>query len=75
MPWWKGDFLLDGIRWTDYGGDADPDVRRVRIGEIDTNHETAADAVVLVEGMGLQNSEIETGFYNRRALQRRRQAL
>ena len=23
-PWWKGDFLLDGIRWIDYGSDPNP---------------------------------------------------
>ena len=21
QPWWKGDFYLDGITWTDYGAD------------------------------------------------------
>ena len=60
-PWWKGDFLLDAITWIDYGGDATPMFAAFESGEIDTNHETAADAIALVEGIGLQNSEIATG--------------
>jgi peptide/nickel transport system substrate-binding protein len=60
-PWWKGDFLLDGISWTDYGADPSPMFAAFESGEIDTNHETAADNVSLAEGMGLTNSEIATG--------------
>ena len=60
-PWWKGDFLLDGISWTDYGADPSPMFAAFESGEIDTNHETAADSVALAEGMGLVNSEIATG--------------
>jgi peptide/nickel transport system substrate-binding protein len=60
-PWWKGDFLLDGFSWTDYGADPSPMFAAFESGEIDTNHETAADNVALADGMGLTNSEIATG--------------
>ncbi|MEC9342801.1 MAG: ABC transporter substrate-binding protein, partial [Pseudomonadota bacterium] len=60
-PWWKGEVHLDGIVWTDYGTDPTPMFAAFESEEIDTNHETAADAVPLVEGMGLTNSEIATG--------------
>jgi peptide/nickel transport system substrate-binding protein len=59
--WWKGDFLLDGISWTDYGADPSPMFAAFQSAEIDTNHETAADNVELADGMGLKTSEIATG--------------
>ena len=30
-PWWKGEFLLDGIKWVDYGSDPNADVLGLRI--------------------------------------------
>ena len=53
--------MLDGIRWVDYGSDPNAMFSAFESGEIDTNHETAADAVSQAEGMGLENSEIATG--------------
>jgi peptide/nickel transport system substrate-binding protein len=60
-PWWKGDFLLDGIKWIDYGSDPNPMFSAFESGEIDTNHETAADILSQAETMGLSSSEIATG--------------
>src|SRR5262245_29572577 len=60
-PWWKGDFLLDGIRWIDYGSDPNPMFSAFESGEIDTNHETSADILSQAETMGLSSSEIATG--------------
>ncbi|WP_224544794.1 ABC transporter substrate-binding protein [Mesorhizobium sp. CA16] len=60
-PWWKGEFYLDGIKWVDYGSDPNATLSAFESGEIDTDHETTADAVSQTEQMGLQNSEIATG--------------
>ncbi|OWK18600.1 hypothetical protein AJ88_07205 [Mesorhizobium amorphae CCBAU 01583] len=60
-PWWKGEFHLDGITWVDYGSDPNAMLSAFESGEIDTDHETASDAVSQTEDMGLENSEIATG--------------
>ena len=60
-PWWKGEFHLDGIKWVDYGSDPNAMLSAFESGEIDTDHETASDAVSQTDKMGLQNSEIATG--------------
>ncbi len=60
-PWWKGEFWLDGIKWVDYGSDPNAMLSAFESGEIDTDHETASDAVSQTGQMGLQNSEIATG--------------
>lgn len=59
-PWWKGDFYLDGITWTDYGADTNVMLSAFESNEIDTNHETYADTLVQTESIGLINSEIAT---------------
>lgn len=59
-PWWKGDFYLDGITWTDYGADTNVMLSAFESSEIDTNHETYADTLVQAESIGLVNSEIAT---------------
>ena len=60
QPWWKGDFYLDGITWTDYGADTNVMLSAFESNEIDTNHETYADTLVQAELIGLINSEIAT---------------
>ena len=60
QPWWKGDFYLDGITWTDYGADTNVMLSAFESSEIDTNHETYADTLVQAESIGLINSEIAT---------------
>jgi peptide/nickel transport system substrate-binding protein len=60
QPWWKGDFYLDGITWTDYGADPNVMLAAFESSEIDTNHETYADTLPQAESIGLVNSEIAT---------------
>lgn len=60
-PWWRGDFRLDGIRWIDYGTDPNAALSAFEAGEVDVNHETAAEQVDQVEAIGLTTSEIATG--------------
>jgi peptide/nickel transport system substrate-binding protein len=60
-PWWKGDFALDGVQWTDYGSDPMPVFSAFEAGEIDVDHETSADTISQAEALGLQISEIATG--------------
>ncbi len=60
-PWWRGDFHLDGIRWIDYGTDPNAALSAFEAGEVDVNHETAAEQVDQVEAIGLTTSEIATG--------------
>lgn len=59
-PWWKGDFLLDGILWVDYGSDPNTMFSAFESAEIDANHETSADILSQAEAVGLTNSEIQT---------------
>lgn len=59
-PWWHGDFLLDGIVWTDYGADPNTMFSAFESGEIDVNHETSGDILSQAEAIGLTNSEIRT---------------
>lgn len=59
-PWWKGDFLLDGIAWTDYGTDPNTMFSAFESSEIDVNHETSGDILSQAESIGLTNSEIQT---------------
>jgi peptide/nickel transport system substrate-binding protein len=60
-PWWRGDFHLDGIRWIDYGTDPNAVLSAFEAGEVDVNHETAAEQVTQIEGIGLTTAEIATG--------------
>ncbi|MDQ7250434.1 ABC transporter substrate-binding protein [Dongia sedimenti] len=60
-PWWKGEFWLDGVKWTDYSADLTSMIAAFESGDIDTDHETAADSLKQTEALGLTNSEIATG--------------
>ncbi len=59
--WWKGDFWLDGVQWTDHGTDPTAMVAAFESEEVDGNHETAADSLPQTESIGMTNSEIATG--------------
>ncbi|MDQ6435459.1 ABC transporter substrate-binding protein [Mesorhizobium sp. LHD-90] len=59
-PWWRGEFNLDGILWTDYGSDPNAMYSAFEAAEIDTNHETSADALSQIEAIGLKSAEIAT---------------
>jgi peptide/nickel transport system substrate-binding protein len=60
-PWWKGEFMLDGVQWIDYGSDPNPMYSAFEAAEVDANHETSADTISQVEAIGLKSSEIATG--------------
>ena len=59
--WWKGEFWLDGVKWTDYSADLTSMIAAFESGDIDVDHETSADSLKQTEALGLTNSEIATG--------------
>lgn len=58
--WWGGEAYLDGIEFIDYGTDPSAEVSAFEAGEIDTNYETPADYVEIMDSLGLNKSEIQT---------------
>lgn len=58
--WWGGEAYLDGIEFIDYGPDPSAAVNAFEAGEVDTNYETVADYVDILDGLGLVKSEIST---------------
>jgi peptide/nickel transport system substrate-binding protein len=58
--WWGGDVMLDGVEFIDYGTDPSAMVSAFEAGEVHTNHETTADYVSILEGVGLTTSEVVT---------------
>ena len=58
--WWGGEALLDGVEFIDYGTDPTAVVSAFEAGEIDTNLETGADYVDIMDGLGLVKSEVAT---------------
>jgi peptide/nickel transport system substrate-binding protein len=58
--WWKGDVYLDGVEFIDYGTDPSAMVSAFEAGEVHTNHETTADYVTILEGVGAVTSEVVT---------------
>lgn len=59
--WWRGEAYLDGIVWTDYGTDPAAEVAAFESEEIDTNYQTTADFVEILDGFGtLVKSEAVT---------------
>lgn len=58
--WWGGDVYLDGVEFIDYGTDPAAMVSAFEAGEVHTNHETSADYVAILEGIGLTTSEVVT---------------
>ncbi len=58
--WWGGDVYLDGVEFIDYGTDPAAMVSAFESMEVHTNHETSADYVAILEGLGLETSEVVT---------------
>jgi peptide/nickel transport system substrate-binding protein len=58
--WWGGEVMLDGVEFIDYGTDPSAMVSAFEAGEVHTNHETTADYVSILEGVGLTTSEVVT---------------
>jgi peptide/nickel transport system substrate-binding protein len=58
--WWNGEAYLDGVEFIDYGTDPSAMVSAFESGEVHTNHETTADYVSILEGVGAMPSEVVT---------------
>ena len=58
--WWGGEVMLDGVEFIDYGTDPSAMVSAFEAGEVHTNHETTADYVSIMEGIGIPTSEVVT---------------
>jgi peptide/nickel transport system substrate-binding protein len=58
--WWNGEAYLDGVEFIDYGTDPSAMVSAFEAGEVHTNHETSADYVSILEGVGAITSEVVT---------------
>ncbi|HTV68742.1 MAG TPA: ABC transporter substrate-binding protein, partial [Rhizobiaceae bacterium] len=58
--WWQGDVYLDGVEFIDYGTDPAATVAAFESGEVHCNHETTADYVRILEGVGAPVSEVVT---------------
>ncbi|PZO82109.1 MAG: diguanylate cyclase [Mesorhizobium amorphae] len=58
--WWNGEVYLDGVEFIDYGTDPSAMVSAFEAGEVHTNHETTADYVSILEGVGTTTSEVVT---------------
>ncbi|CAH2397049.1 ABC transporter substrate-binding protein [Mesorhizobium escarrei] len=58
--WWGGEAYLDGIEFIDYGSDPSALVSAFEAEEVHTNYETTGDMVAVMNGLGLQKSEILT---------------
>jgi peptide/nickel transport system substrate-binding protein len=58
--WWNGEVYLDGVEFIDYGTDPSAMVSAFEAGEVHTNHETSADYVSILEGVGAVTSEAVT---------------
>jgi peptide/nickel transport system substrate-binding protein len=58
--WWGGEVMLDGVEFIDYGTDPAAMVSAFEAGEVHTCHETTADYVSILEGVGLETSEVVT---------------
>jgi peptide/nickel transport system substrate-binding protein len=58
--WWGGDVYLDGVEFIDYGTDPAAMVSAYEAAEVHTNHETTADYVAILEGIGIETSEVVT---------------
>lgn len=58
--WWNGEVYLDGVEFIDYGTDPSAMVSAFEAGEVHTSHETSADYVSILEGVGALTSEVVT---------------
>ncbi|MCG6858333.1 MAG: ABC transporter substrate-binding protein [Salaquimonas sp.] len=62
FTWWKGEYLLDGIDFIDYGADSSSNaiISALESGEIDSNYQTVGETVELLDSMGLMKEEVTT---------------
>ena len=64
-PWWGAavfgnDVYLDGVKWTDYGTDPAAEIAAWESEEIDLNYTTQTGNIPVLDGLGLNKSEIVT---------------
>jgi peptide/nickel transport system substrate-binding protein len=58
--WWGGQAYVDAIEWTDYGTDPAAEVAAFEAEEVDLNYQTTADFVDIMDGLGLNKSDVVT---------------
>ncbi|TAN06268.1 MAG: ABC transporter substrate-binding protein [Rhizobiaceae bacterium] len=58
--WWGGEAYLDGVEFIDYGTDFNAYVNAFDSGEIDTDYQTMADFISILDKMGLVKSQVKT---------------
>jgi peptide/nickel transport system substrate-binding protein len=58
--WWKGDVMLDGVEWTDYGTDPAAEVAAFEAEEVHVNYQTTSDFVDIMDGLDLIKHEVVT---------------
>ena len=58
--WWGGSAPLESIEFIDYGTDQAAEVSAFESGEVHTNYETTADFVDILDGLGLEKSDVVT---------------
>ncbi len=60
FTWWGGDPHIDGVEFIDYGVEANGMIAAFEAAEIDSNYQTTGETVTLLDGMGLQKSDVVT---------------
>ncbi|TAN19922.1 MAG: ABC transporter substrate-binding protein [Rhizobiaceae bacterium] len=58
--WWNGEVYLDGVEFIDYGTDPSATIAAFDAGEVDTNQESTADMVPVLDKLGLVKSSVMT---------------
>lgn len=58
--WWKGEVMLDGIEWTDYGTDPSAEVSAFEADDVHVNYQTTSDFVEIMDGLDLVKHEAVT---------------
>lgn len=58
--WWKGEVMLDGVEWTDYGTDPAAEVAAYEADEVNVNYQTTSDFVEIMDGLDLVKHEVVT---------------
>jgi len=58
--WWGGKAYLDGVDFIDYGDDPAAEVAAFESGEVHTNYQTTGDFIEILDGLGLERSEVVT---------------
>jgi peptide/nickel transport system substrate-binding protein len=60
FEWFGGPVYLDGIDFIDYGAEDNAMVAAFESDEIDANYQTTGDTIILLDGLGLDKTEVTT---------------